>query len=147
VERVTAEGVGFEPTRSVTRPSGFQDSHQQRCHLNFFEIVHDEESACGTALAAGKPVWVPEVASSPIFAGTPSLDVMLDAGSRAVASMPVRAEDGHVIAMISVHCHQPTAWTEQQRQQLAAVAAVTGRLLYTPGQALGSPSPVDIRGV
>ncbi len=109
----------------------------KRQFLNFFEIVHDEESACGTALVAGKPIWVPEVARSPIFAGTPALDAMLDAGSRAVASMPVRADDGKVIAMISVHYHQPTAWTEQQRQQLAAVATVTGRLLSAPRRTPG----------
>jgi anti-anti-sigma factor len=110
----------------------------KRQFLDFFEIVHDEESACGTALAAGKPVWVPEVARSPIFTGTPALDAMLDAGSRAVASVPVRADDGKVIAMISVHYHQPTAWTERQRRQLAAVAAVTGRLLSTLRQAPGA---------
>ncbi len=101
----------------------------RRPFLDFFETVHDEESACGTALAAGKPVWVPEVARSPIFAGTPAQDVMLDAGSRAVASMPVRADDGTVIAMISVHYHQPTHWTERQGQQLATVAAMTGQLI------------------
>ncbi len=112
-----------------------------RDFLNFFEIVHDEESACGTALAAGKPVWVPEVARSPIFAGTPAMDAMLDAGSRAVASVPVRAEDGHVMAMISVHCHQPAAWTGQQRQQLAAVAAQTGRMLSVPGRVRVPPAP------
>ncbi len=101
----------------------------RRPFLDFFETVHDEESACGTALAGGKPVWVPEVARSAIFAGTPAQDVMLDAGSRAVASMPVRADDGTVIAMISVHYHRPTHWTGQQRQQLAGVAAVTGQLI------------------
>lgn len=97
--------------------------------LDFFEIVHDEESACGTALAAGKPIWVPEVAGSPIFTGTPALDIMLHAGSRAVASMPIRADDGDVIAMISVHYRQPAAWTARQRQQLATVAAATGERL------------------
>lgn len=100
--------------------------------LDFFEIVHDEESACGTALATATPVWVPQVATSPIFAGTPARDVMLDAGSQAVASVPVRAHHGGVIAMISVHYHQPAAWTERQRQQLAAVAALAGQLMSTP---------------
>ena len=118
----------------------------KRPFLNFFEIVHDEESACGTALQAGKPVWVPQVASSLIFTGTPALDVMLDAGALAVASMPVRAHDGHVTAMISVHYHQPTTWTEQQRQQLAAVAAETGRLLSTPGPTPGVTDAVDTAG-
>lgn len=100
--------------------------------LEFFEIVHDEESACGSALIAGAPVWVADVAESHIFAGTPALDIMLGAGARAVASVPVRAEEGgDVLAMLSVHCLQPTAWTEPQRQQLAAVAAATGRVLAT----------------
>lgn len=112
-----------------------------RPFLDFFEIVHDEESACGTALVAGKPVWVEEVARSPIFAGTPALDAMLEAGSRAVASVPVQAHDGSVIAMISVHRRQPAAWTGQQRRQLAAVAAVTGRLLGAPGQPGVPPTP------
>ena len=101
-----------------------------RPFLEFFEIVDDEESACGSALVAGTPVWVADVASSPIFAGTAALEVMLGAGARAVASVPVRAhEGGDVLAMISVHCRQPTVWTEQHRQQLAAVAAATGRVL------------------
>ncbi|HEX6527709.1 MAG TPA: STAS domain-containing protein [Streptosporangiaceae bacterium] len=99
--------------------------------LDFFEIVHDEESACGTALAAGAPIWVPDVARSPIFTGTPALDIMLNAGALAVASVPVRADDGHVTAMISVHYRKPTAWIGGERQQLAAVAAATGRLLST----------------
>jgi GAF domain-containing protein len=117
----------------------------KRPFLNFFAIVHDEESACGTALAAGEPVWVPEVARSPVFAGTPALDVMLDAGSQAVASLPVRAYDGHVTAMISVHYHQPTTWTAQQRQQLAVIAAETGRLMF-PGQTPGVTDSVGTTG-
>jgi len=102
----------------------------ERPFLEFFETVHGEESACGTALMAGTPVWVPDVARSPIFAGSPALVVMLGAGARAVASVPVCAPDGgDVLAMISVHCGRPTVWTERHRQQLAAVAALTGRVL------------------
>jgi anti-anti-sigma factor len=102
----------------------------KRPFLKFFETVHDESSACGSALMSGMPVWVPDVAASPIFAGTPALEVMLAAGSRAVASIPLRAEEGGaVLGMISVHCRQPTAWTRQRKQRLAAVAAVTGRVL------------------
>jgi anti-anti-sigma factor len=104
----------------------------KRSFLEFFEIVHDEQSACGAALAAGAPVWVADVTRSPIFAATPALDVMLAADARAVASVPVHAhEGGDLVGMISVHCRQPTAWTEQQRKQLTEVAAVTGRVLST----------------
>lgn len=114
--------------------------------LDFFEIVHDEESACGTALVTGRPVWVAKVARSPVFAGTPALDVMLHAGAQAVASVPVRAPGGTVIAMISVHRSQPTAWTERQRQQLAAVAAAAGRRLSAPWQAPGAAGSAAASG-
>jgi anti-anti-sigma factor len=100
-----------------------------RRFLDFFEAVHDDDSACGAALAAGRAVWVPEVATSPIFAATPALEAMLEAGSQAVASVPVRAGNGSVIAMLSVHCYQPTTWSPPRRRQLAAVATATGQLL------------------
>lgn len=106
-----------------------------RRFLDFFETVHDEESACGAALAGAEPVWVPDVARSPIFAGTPSLDVMLQAGSKAVASVPVTAPGGSVIAMISVHHRQPTDWTSRHKQRLRALAAATGERLAGRGAA------------
>lgn len=119
-------------------------AHQgfNREFLDFFEIVHDEESACGTALVAGKPVWVEEVARSRIFAGTPALDVMLNADAQAVASVPVRADDGHVMAMLSVHYHRPTTWTGRQRQQLTDLATVAGRLVSIFEQIPGATDSV-----
>lgn len=100
-----------------------------RPFLDFFETVYDDESACGTALLAGQPVWVPEVESSAIFRGTPALDVMLEAGSQAVASIPVHDTGGRVIAMVSAHYRQPTGWTEEQMAGLAGTARAAGRLL------------------
>lgn len=101
----------------------------RRPFLDFFQTVRDEDSACGAALAAGQPVWVSYVATSEVFAGTPALDVMLEAGSQAVASVPVLGSDGSVIAMISTHHRQPTTWTDDQKRQLEALAASTGWLL------------------
>ena len=103
----------------------------RRPFLDFFQIVRDKDSACGTALAAGQPVWVSYVATSEVFAGTQALDVMLEAGSQAVASVPVLDGDGNVIAMISTHHRQPTTWTDDQKHQLKALAATTSRLLST----------------
>lgn len=97
--------------------------------LEFFEIVRGEESACGLALAQARPVWVPDVARSPVFAGTAAEQVMLGAGSRSVASVPVLAKDGHLIAMISAHRREPGPWTDPQRRHLEGLAAQTGRLL------------------
>jgi len=97
--------------------------------LDFFEVVHDKDSACGVALAEGKSVWVTDVARSPIFDGTPARDVVLDAGSLSVASVPVLADGGSLVAMISAHRRQPGPWLELHRQFLQALAAQTGRLL------------------
>jgi anti-anti-sigma factor len=101
----------------------------RRRFLDFFEVVHDQDSACGTALAAGRAVWVPDVVASPIFAGTPALEVMLEAEAQAVASLPVRAANGSVIAVMSVHYHQPITWSRAQHQRLEMAAATTGQLL------------------
>jgi GAF domain-containing protein len=104
--------------------SGFNDDF-----LDFFSVVDGVESACGRALRSGEPVWVTDTRNSPIFAGTPALDVMTDAGSRAVASVPVISPSGRLLAMISTHHPRPTAWTERRKLDLAVLAESTGRLL------------------
>jgi GAF domain-containing protein len=71
---------------------------------------------------------VPDVAGSPIFAGTPARDVMLSAGSRSVASVPVRADDGSLI-VVSAHRRKPGPWTEPQRSTVEGVATQTAQLL------------------
>jgi len=102
-----------------------------RNFLEFFALVDaDEESACGTALNRGRPVWVPDITRSRIFAGTPALDVMLDAGSRAVASVPVTSPDGRLIGMISTHHARRPAWTHERKLRLERLAGSTGRLLH-----------------
>ncbi len=102
----------------------------KRNFLEFFEIVDDDESACGTALGSGRSVWVPDTTGSRIFAGTPALEVMLDAGSRAVASLPVISPGGRLIAMISTHHNRRAAWTSDRKLQLERLAHSTGRLLH-----------------
>jgi GAF domain-containing protein len=107
--------------------------------LEFFALVDDTASACGTALATGTPVWVADTTQSPIFAGTPALEVMLDARIRAVASVPVTSPTGRLIGMISTHHTRPTTWTDRRRQGLRSLADATGRLLdhFTPAMAEG----------
>lgn len=79
--------------------------------LDYFATV-DETSptACGRALAARRPILVDDVARSPIFAGQSTLEAMLDAGSRAVASYPLCGADGTVLGVLSLHHrrHGPT---------------------------------------
>lgn len=126
----------FDPhTRSlrIIAQDGFN-----REFLEFFEIVDDDDSACGSALNSRRSVWVPDTATSPIFAGAPALDVMLDAGSRAVASVPVISPRGRLTAMISTHHKHRPAWTDDHKLKLEQLACRTGRLLHD----LLSKSPV-----
>ncbi len=98
--------------------------------LDFFEIVHDEESPAGMAKVTGRPVWVPDVAQSAILAGTPSRDVLLSAGSRSVGSVPVQvAGDNGSLIVISAYRRKPGPWTDRQKENLQAKAEETGTLL------------------
>lgn len=109
--------------------------------LDFFAFVeHDSNASCGAALANAGAVWVTHTARSPIFAGSEALDVMLDAGSRAVASVPVTAPNGDVIAMISTHHRRPGRWTDRQKVGLERLARTTGRILYGLGAPAGAPA-------
>jgi PAS domain S-box-containing protein len=71
--------------------------------LEFFNSVHGGEAACGTAMERGERVIVEDVASSPIFAGTPALAVMLGAGVMSVQSTPLITRRGEVLGILSTH--------------------------------------------
>ncbi|MEI5101037.1 STAS domain-containing protein [Streptomyces sp. PmtG] len=89
-----------------------------RPFLTYFESVADRETACGVAADDREPVFVEEVASSPIFLGTPALDVLADADVGAVLSVPVTSLDGALIGVVSVHEHRATRWTAERRAAL-----------------------------
>lgn len=71
--------------------------------LNFFNSVHAGQAAYGTALKRARRVIVPDVTNSPIFSGTPVLEVMLDAGIRAVQSTSLIGKSGRIWGMLSTH--------------------------------------------
>ena len=72
--------------------------------LNFFSHVREDEAAvCGAAFARRQRVLVDDVETSPIFAGTPALDVLRREGIRAVQSTPIMGRDGVLVGMLSTH--------------------------------------------
>ncbi|MBB4905470.1 GAF domain-containing protein [Actinophytocola algeriensis] len=76
--------------------------------LRFFAHVGPTTpSACGRALSTGRPALVEDVAHSPIFTGRPTLEAMMDVGTRAVASYPLHATDGTVLGVLSLHHRRP----------------------------------------
>jgi anti-anti-sigma factor len=85
--------------------------------LDSVELLTDTESVCGTALRRGRPVWVADAARSSMLADTPALDVLLDAGVRAVASVPVKCGE-ELVAALSLQHRRPTTWTPAQKVDL-----------------------------
>jgi PAS domain S-box-containing protein len=91
--------------------------------LRFFTVVDAEEpAACATALRAKERVVVEDVTRSPVFAGQPSLQVLLDADVRAVQSTPLISSSGHVFGMISTHFRAPHRPSERDLRLLDLVA-------------------------
>lgn len=74
--------------------------------LEFFAEVRGREAACGTALATGARVIVPDVAVSPLFTQDARAAV-LDAGARAVQSAVLVSRTRRRLGVVSVHYRQP----------------------------------------
>lgn len=83
----------------ITRQRGFSKEF-----LTYFATVDPSEpTACAMAMRTGEPVIVDDVTRSPIFAGQPTLPVMLAAGSLAVHTHPLKDEAGQLMGVLSFH--------------------------------------------
>lgn len=75
--------------------------------LTFFSRVQsDSPPAGGTALDSYQRVIIEDVTQSPDFAGTPALDVMIEAGVRAYQATPLVSK-GRVLGVLSTHFGYP----------------------------------------
>jgi PAS domain S-box-containing protein len=82
--------------------------------LRYWETEAQGQGACGAALAHARSIVVEDVERSPIFAGTPALEVQRRAGVRAVHSIPLSDKQGRGLGVFSTHYrvpHTPTADT------------------------------------
>ena len=78
---------------------------------SFAHVRRGDPAACATALATAERVVVEDVSASEIFAGQPSLPLLLDAGVRAVQSTPLVGSTGTVLGTISTfhgRSHHPS---------------------------------------
>ncbi|HEX7688187.1 MAG TPA: ATP-binding protein [Burkholderiaceae bacterium] len=90
--------------------------------LEYWNAVAKGHGACGTALARRERVVVEDVERSPIFVGTPGLDIQRRAGVRAVQSTPVFSRAGAPLGMFSTHfraVHQPDGQAQKLLDLLA----------------------------
>jgi hypothetical protein len=96
---------------------------------HFAVIDHPAGTSCGRASSDARIVEVPDVADDPIFNGTEDQAVILDAGSRATASFPVRGHGGEVVGVVSPHYRSPGR--RPLEPALEVVRAVEERLTTT----------------
>lgn len=77
--------------------------------LDFLNRLHQErtESACSQAIAGCKRVIIEDVTRSPVFAGSPTLAVLLEAGARAVQSTPLVSRSGEIVGMFTTLYRTP----------------------------------------
>jgi len=97
--------------------------------LEFFHLVRDSDSACGVAMQALKPTVVSDVGTSPIFQGKESREVMLQAGSFSVVSVPLIARSGSFLGMLSAHRRTIGDFEEPELKRLEWVARQAAGLL------------------
>ncbi|AKB49440.1 Sensory transduction histidine kinase [Methanosarcina barkeri str. Wiesmoor] len=75
--------------------------------LDFWDSVSVGNGTCGTALGREEKVIVEDIEQSPIFVGTPALEIQLKAGIRAVQSTPIVSRSGRLLGMFSTHYKKP----------------------------------------
>src|SRR5215212_5396217 len=102
---------------TLVAQSGFEEPF-----LEFFATVDDESSACGLAMQAQQRVIVEDITESELFAGKPSLNIMLEAGVRAVQSTPLISSSGTLLGMISTHFETTRRATEQELRLMDLLA-------------------------
>jgi hypothetical protein len=99
----------------------------ERPFLDYFDQVHDDKgrSACGAALHSGQCVTVEDITESSVFSCRESLEVMLEAGVRAVHSTPLISPSGKLAGMLSIHYRKPHC---PSRDELILVGYVAGQI-------------------
>jgi PAS domain S-box-containing protein len=79
----------------------------QPAFLDFFASAENRASICGEATKRGERVVVPDVEASPLFAGTPSLVILREAGVRAVQSTPLLSRSGKLLGILTTQWAKP----------------------------------------
>jgi GAF domain-containing protein len=110
----------FDPSSGALRLAAHQGFDEP--FLRFFATVDDSASACGSAMKRFERVVVEDVTTSAVFAGTPALAVMLEAGARAVQSTPLISSMGNMLGMISTHFNEPHQPSERELRLIDLLA-------------------------
>jgi anti-anti-sigma factor len=84
--------------------------------MDFFGYAGDENSVPAIALRRRTRVVVTDVATDPVFTGSPARDVLLAAGIRSTQSTPLVAASGRPVGVVSTHDPRPGPATGPDEQ-------------------------------
>jgi GAF domain len=115
----------FDPASAALRIEAQRGFSQP--FLEFFDCVHDGHAVCITAFKTRAQIIVEDVAESRTFLGTPALEVVLDAGVRAVVSTPTVGSTGSILGILSTHRRR--TWRPRHRD--------LQRMLFKPSPQAG----------
>lgn len=98
--------------------------------LTFFgRVQHDTPAVSREAQKAGERVIIEDLTKSRIFAGTRSLELLLDSGVRAAQSTPLIGAGGGFCGMISTHFSKPHRPAERELRLMDLLARQTADYL------------------
>ncbi len=97
--------------------------------LEFFASAEARASVCGEAMKQGQRVIVEDVESSPLFAGTPSLPILREAGVRSVQSTPLLSRDGALLGILTTQWSAPHVPDERDLWRLDVLARQAADLI------------------
>ncbi|MEW6441212.1 MAG: PAS domain S-box protein [bacterium] len=97
--------------------------------LEFFATAENRASVCVEALKLRGRVIVEDVEASPLFAGTPSLEVLRQAGVRSVQSTPLLSRTGVVLGTLTTHWDVPHVPDEHDLWRLDLLARQAADLI------------------
>jgi PAS domain S-box-containing protein len=97
--------------------------------LNFWDKTSKGHGVRGGALERGERVIVEDVEHSPIFADTPSLEMQLRAGVRALQSTPLFSRSGTPLGVFSTHYKKPQKPDERALRLLDLLARQAADIL------------------
>jgi PAS domain S-box-containing protein len=100
-----------------------------RQFLDYWNAVNEGAGDCRAALQRGERAIVEDVTQSPIFAGAPDLEVLLQAGVRAIQSTPVLSRAGKLLAVLSTHYATPRRPDERALRLLDLLARLTANII------------------
>lgn len=95
-------------------------------YINYFNYYNKNKGTCAFAYKTKSRVTAEDITQSPIFSGTPDLQVILDEGIKSIQSTPLISRTGRMVGVLSTHYatkHRFDEWELRMLDLLARQAA------------------------